>query len=144
VGHAGSTGEAGGARLIGNAAGDCLANPPSGVGGKLVAAAVLELVHRLHQVGFDELLFGVLRVCLSLDDLALVRCNCWNVAPASLSSLSKAARFCRCFFRQSFLSSSLRVLSIFFSFSRLRSWRSSEHMISTVLFNQSIKRYLEV
>ena len=38
-----------GARLIGDGAGDGLANPPGGVGGELVAAAVLELVDRLHQ-----------------------------------------------------------------------------------------------
>ncbi len=38
-----------GARLIGNRAGDRLTNPPGGVGRELVAAAVLELVHRLHQ-----------------------------------------------------------------------------------------------
>jgi len=80
------TREADGARLVGNGSGDCLANPPRGVGGKLVAAAVVELIHSLHQadvalldqveelkpavgvllghrhhkaqVGFDELVFG--------------------------------------------------------------------------------------
>ena len=36
-------------RLIGNRPGDGLANPPGGVGAELVAALVLELVHRLHQ-----------------------------------------------------------------------------------------------
>src|ERR1019366_2264742 len=41
--------EADGARLVGNGSGDGLANPPGGVGGKLVAAAVVELVHSLHQ-----------------------------------------------------------------------------------------------
>src|SRR5699024_780569 len=40
---------ANGARLIGDRTGDGLANPPGGVGGELVAAAVLEFVHRFHQ-----------------------------------------------------------------------------------------------
>ena len=35
--------------LIGDGAGDGLANPPGGVGGELVAAAVLEFVDGLHQ-----------------------------------------------------------------------------------------------
>ena len=84
--------EADGARLVGNGAADCLANPPRGISGELVAAAVLELVHRLHeadvallnqveelqpaigilfgdgnheaQVGLDELMLGLLRVHL--------------------------------------------------------------------------------
>src|SRR5208337_3325642 len=38
-----------GARLIGNSAGDGLADPPGRIGRKLVAAAPLELVHGLHQ-----------------------------------------------------------------------------------------------
>ncbi len=38
-----------GARLIGDRTGDGLANPPGGIGGELVAAAIFELVHRLHQ-----------------------------------------------------------------------------------------------
>src|SRR5713226_7272082 len=91
--------DANGARLIGNGSADCLANPPRGIGGKLVAASVFELVHRLHQadvalldqveelqpavavlfgdgnheaqVGFDELILGLLRVHLALDDFAL-------------------------------------------------------------------------
>src|SRR5947209_1265802 len=91
--------DANGARLVGNGSADCLANPPRGVGGKLVAAAVLKLVHPLHQadvalldqveelqpavairfgdgnhkaqVGFDELILGLLRVHLALDDFAL-------------------------------------------------------------------------
>jgi hypothetical protein len=41
--------DADGARLVGDGAGDGLADPPGGVGGELVAAAVFELVHRLHQ-----------------------------------------------------------------------------------------------
>jgi hypothetical protein len=41
--------DADGARLVGDGAGDGLANPPGGVGRELVAAAVFELVHRLHQ-----------------------------------------------------------------------------------------------
>ncbi len=37
-------------------AGDGLADPPGGVGGELVAAPILELVHRLHQadIAFEE------------------------------------------------------------------------------------------
>jgi hypothetical protein len=41
--------DADGAGLVGDGAGDGLANPPGGVGGKLVAAAPFELVHGLHQ-----------------------------------------------------------------------------------------------
>ena len=41
--------DADGARLVGDGAGDGLANPPGGVGGKLVAAAILEFLDRLHQ-----------------------------------------------------------------------------------------------
>jgi hypothetical protein len=37
------------ARLIRNAAGDRLPNPPRGVGGKFIAAAVLKLLHSLHK-----------------------------------------------------------------------------------------------
>ena len=42
-------GDADGARLVGNAAGDRLPDPPGGVGGEFVAAAILEFVDRLHQ-----------------------------------------------------------------------------------------------
>src|SRR5581483_9151167 len=38
-----------GAGLIGDRAGDGLANPPGGVGGELVAASILELLDRLHE-----------------------------------------------------------------------------------------------
>ena len=41
--------DADGARLIGDRAGDGLTNPPRGVRGELVAAAVFELLDRLHQ-----------------------------------------------------------------------------------------------
>jgi hypothetical protein len=41
--------DADGARLIGDGAGDGLTDPPRRVGAELVPAAVLELVHRLHQ-----------------------------------------------------------------------------------------------
>src|SRR6516165_219548 len=37
-----------GARLIRERAADRLPDPPGGVGGKLVSASILELVHRLH------------------------------------------------------------------------------------------------
>ena len=36
-------------RLVGDGAGDRLPDPPGGIGRELVAAAVLELLHRLHQ-----------------------------------------------------------------------------------------------
>src|ERR1051325_3749505 len=90
--------DADGARLVRNGARDRLADPPRGVGRELVAAAVLELVHRLHQadvaflneveelqpavrvllgdgddepeVGLDQLLLGLLGLRLAaLDDL---------------------------------------------------------------------------
>src|SRR5208337_870995 len=92
-------GDADRSRLIGDGARDCLPNPPRGISRELIAAAVFELVDRLHQadvaflnqieelqstigvflrnrdhqaqVGFDELTFGVLRVHVALDDLAL-------------------------------------------------------------------------
>ncbi len=41
--------DADGARLVGDRARDRLPDPPGGVGRELVAAAVFELVHRLHQ-----------------------------------------------------------------------------------------------
>ena len=41
--------DADGARLVGDRARDRLPDPPGGVGRELVAAAVLELVDRLHQ-----------------------------------------------------------------------------------------------
>jgi hypothetical protein len=41
--------DADGAGLVGDGAGDGLADPPGGVGAELVAAAVLELLDRLHQ-----------------------------------------------------------------------------------------------
>src|SRR2546422_940649 len=37
------------ARLVGDGSGNCLPDPPGGVGRKLVAAPLLELVHGLHQ-----------------------------------------------------------------------------------------------
>ena len=42
-------GDADGARLVGDRAGDRLPDPPGGVGGEFVAAAILELIDRLHQ-----------------------------------------------------------------------------------------------
>ena len=41
--------DADGARLIGDGAGDGLANPPGGIGREFVAAAIFELIDRLHQ-----------------------------------------------------------------------------------------------
>ena len=41
--------DADGPRLIGDAAGDGLPDPPGGVGGKFVAAAIFEFFHGLHQ-----------------------------------------------------------------------------------------------
>ena len=88
--------DADGARLVGDRTGDRLPDPPGGVGGELIAAAVLELVHRLHQadvafldqikelqaavgvflgdrdhqaqVGLDHLLLGLARLALALLD----------------------------------------------------------------------------
>ena len=63
--------DADGARLIGDGAGDGLANPPGGVGGKLVAAAVFEFLDRLHQahVAFlDEVEEGEAAVGVFLGD----------------------------------------------------------------------------
>ena len=85
-----------GARLVGNRAGDGLADPPRRVGRELVAAPVLELVDRLHQadvafldqveelqaavrvllrdghdqaeVGLDQFLLGLLGLCLAAAD----------------------------------------------------------------------------
>src|SRR5713226_6860909 len=85
--------------LIGDCAGNSLANPPRGIGRELIAAAVFELVDRLHQadvtflnqveelqaairvllrnrddqtqVRFDQFALGVLGVHVALDDLAL-------------------------------------------------------------------------
>ena len=90
--------DADGSRLVGNAAGDGLADPPGGVGRELVTATVLELVHGLHQadvtlldqvqelqaavgvllgdrndqaqVGFDHLLLGLAGLALALLDMA--------------------------------------------------------------------------
>ena len=42
-------GDADGARLIGDGTGDRLADPPGGIGTELVATAIFELIHRLHQ-----------------------------------------------------------------------------------------------
>ena len=41
--------DADGARLVGNGAGDRLANPPDGVGRKLIAAAIFEFLDAFHQ-----------------------------------------------------------------------------------------------
>src|SRR5262245_27534217 len=88
--------DADGPRLVGNRAGDRLADPPRRVGRELVAAAVLELVDRLHQadvafldqveelqpavgvllrdrddeaeVGLDQLLLRLLGLPLAADD----------------------------------------------------------------------------
>ena len=90
--------DADGAGLVRNGAGDRLPYPPGGVGRELVAAPIIEFVHRLHQadiaflneiqelqaavgvalgdgnhqpeVGFDQLFLGEVGVLLAaLDDL---------------------------------------------------------------------------
>src|SRR5450631_347716 len=86
-------------RLIGDGSGNCLPDPPRGIRRELIAAAVFELVYRLHQadvaflnqveelqaaigvllrnrdhqaqIGFDQLALGVLGIHVALDDLAL-------------------------------------------------------------------------
>ncbi len=88
-------GHANGARLVGDRAGHGLANPPGGVGGELIPAAILKFIHGLHQahiafldqveklqaavrvflgdrdhetqIGFHQFAFGVLRVHVALD-----------------------------------------------------------------------------
>ncbi|MEY4487987.1 MAG: hypothetical protein RIQ79_495, partial [Verrucomicrobiota bacterium] len=88
--------DADGARLIGDRTGDRLADPPGGISAELVAAAIFELVDRLHQadialldeiqelqaavgvflgdrdhqpqVGFDHFLLGDARLALALLD----------------------------------------------------------------------------
>ena len=91
--------DANGAGLIGDGSRDGLANPPCGVGGELVAAAILEFVDGLHQadvallnqveeleaavgvlfgdgndeaeIGFDQLALGLLGVHVALNHFAL-------------------------------------------------------------------------
>src|SRR5580700_1920388 len=91
--------DADGARLIGDGAGNRLPDPPRGIRGKLVSAAILKLVDRFHQadvaflnqveeleaavgvlfrdrnyeaqVGLDQFALGLLGVHVALDDLAL-------------------------------------------------------------------------
>src|SRR3989441_1167107 len=86
-------------RLISNCTSNRLPNPPRGISGKLIPAAIFEFVHSLHQtdvallnqiqelqasvgvflgdrnhepeVSLDELALGVLRIHVSLDDFAL-------------------------------------------------------------------------
>ena len=93
--------DADGARLIGDRPGDRLADPPGGIGGEFVAAAIFELIHRLHQadiafldeiqelqpaigvflgdrdheaeIGLDHFLLGPRRLTLALLD-GLDRC----------------------------------------------------------------------
>src|SRR5258706_1352446 len=71
--------DADGAGLVGDGAGDGLADPPGGVGRELVAALVLELVHRLHEADvalLDQVqeLQAAVRVLLGDgDDQAQVR-----------------------------------------------------------------------
>ena len=63
--------DADGARLVGDRAGDRLADPPRRVGRELVAAAVLVLLHRLHQarVAFlDQIEEGQAAVAVLLGD----------------------------------------------------------------------------
>ena len=113
-------GDADGARLVGDRAGDRLADPPGGVGRELVAAAVLELVDRLHQadvafldqveelqaavgvflgdrddeaqVGLDHFLLGLTRLALALlHHLDELR-NSWISRPVSVASAWISAR----------------------------------------------------
>ena len=63
--------DADGAGLVGDGAGDGLANPPDGVGGELVAAAILEFLDALHQadVAFlDQVEEGLAAVGVFLGD----------------------------------------------------------------------------
>ena len=114
--------DADGAGLVGDGAGDGLADPPRGVGRELVAALVLELVHRLHQadvalldqvqelqaavrvllgdrdhqaqVGLDQLLLGLLGLVLALDDRAERALQLVGAGVELLLDLRAAGRFC--------------------------------------------------
>src|SRR5262245_49776989 len=72
-------GDADGAGLVRDGAGDGLADPPRGVGGELVSAAVLELVHGLHEADIalldqvEELQSAVGVLLGDRDDEAQVR-----------------------------------------------------------------------
>ncbi len=131
-----------GARLVGNRAGDRLANPPRCIGRELVAAAILELVHRLHQadvaflnqveelqsairvllrnrnheskVGFDQLALGLLGIHVALNHLALraLQFGNGNARVAPRSFRGRRLQFF-CWRRYSFFSSSLFEASCF-------------------------------
>ncbi len=63
--------DADGAGLVGDGAGDGLADPPGRVGRELVAAAILVFVHRPHQAGvafLDEIEEGQAAVAVFLGD----------------------------------------------------------------------------
>ena len=63
--------DADGAGMVGDGAGDGLANPPRRVGAELVAAAVFVLVHRPHQAGvafLDDVEEGQAAVAVLLGD----------------------------------------------------------------------------
>ena len=158
--------DADGAGLIGDGAGDGLANPPGCVGGELVAAAVFEFVDGFHQadvallnqveelqaavgvlfgdgddeaeVGFDQLALGLVGVHVALDHLALGALQLDDETPASTSIFSRSALQFFCWRRYSFLSSSLRLASCFCSSERI--WRSRVRMVSTVLLTLSSRR----
>ena len=63
--------DANGAGLVGDAAGDGLANPPGGVGGELVAALILELLdafHQAHIAFLDQVEEGLAAIGVFLGD----------------------------------------------------------------------------
>src|SRR5271169_6718146 len=120
-------GQADGACLVSNGSADRLANPPRCVGRKLVASAVFELIDRLHQADVAPWIksrncsprlayllaiettrrkLASMSSCLACSaSISLwmisrwVRCNCWKLTPASLSSLFRSPRHCRCVLR---------------------------------------------
>ena len=63
--------DADGARLIGDGTGSSLSDPPGGIGAEFVAAAVLKLLHGLHQAGIallNQVEEGEAAVHVLLDD----------------------------------------------------------------------------
>ena len=90
--------DADGARLIGDGAGDGLADPPRGVGGELVAALVLELVHRLHQADValldqvEELQAAVRVLLRDGDHEAQVRLHQLGLGPLRLALARESPR----------------------------------------------------
>jgi len=115
-----------GAGLVGDGAGNSLPDPPRGIGRELVAAAVLELVHGLHQadiaflnqvqklqaavwcifrdrnhqpqVGLDQLALGLLGIEVAARMTWRLRLSSCTEPPAWVSICSICSRIWRCSF----------------------------------------------